>query len=73
MKRTNNRRRVYDYYQAHWQVKGYAPTLNEVATYCGVSSTSVHRHVVDLVEQGYLKFHPKHSHRGVCLTDRIHE
>jgi len=53
------------------EAKGYAPTLQEIGAQFGLSSAAtVHKHVSNLVEKGYLKREKRNASRDCAIVDK---
>jgi len=53
------------------EAKGYAPTLQEIGQQFGLSSAAtVHKHVSNLVEKGYLKREKRNASRDCTIVDQ---
>lgn len=59
----NTKKAIVDFIIIHNEEKGYSPTFREIADAVGLLSvSSVHKHISDLADQGYIKRQP-HSPR----------
>ena len=70
MQLTEKQQRALQFIQSEISDRGRPPTLREIGSHIGVSSTNGVRYVLDaLVRKGYLERSPMLS-RGIELTDR---
>ncbi len=68
---TPKQRAALEFIRCFFSEWGYAPTVAEIRDGLGVSSTStVHKHLKNLVEKGYLESLPKKS-RGLSVKPQI--
>jgi len=51
---------------------GFPPTMKELADILGISHSSAHDQVSQLVRKGYLKREPKKA-RGLAITDKAQD
>jgi repressor LexA len=59
---TKRQKQLIDYLNNYISEHGYAPTLAEVGQYFGLSSlATVHKHLHNLEEKGFIKRHHNHS------------
>ena len=53
---TKRQREILDFIRSFQRDRGYAPSLEEIASHFGLSAAStVHEHLVNLTEKGYLR------------------
>lgn len=61
--------RILDFMKSEIKTKGYPPTVREICTALGIKSTStVHKDIASLVNQGYLKKDPSKP-RALMVVD----
>ena len=64
---------IIDFIRSFWQDRGYPPTIRDIVSGCGISSTSVVDYNLDILErEGYLRRHREVS-RGIELLARSPE
>jgi len=62
--------KITDFIYRFWEDKGYPPTIRDIVTGCGISSTSVVDYNLNILEkQGYIRRHREVS-RGIELVSR---
>jgi len=62
--------RIIDFIQAFWTDRGYPPTVRDIVSGCGISSTSVVAYNLGVLDsRGYIRRHPEVS-RGIELLAR---
>ena len=62
--------RILEFMKREIKTKGYPPTVREICTALGIKSTStVHKDIASLVEQGYLRKDPSKP-RALMVVDR---
>jgi repressor LexA len=67
---SSRQQRVLDFIQAFWTDRGYPPTVRDIVSGCGISSTSVVSYNLGVLEsRGYIRRHPEVS-RGIELLTR---
>jgi predicted ArsR family transcriptional regulator len=66
--KNETRTRVYMTFYRHWKDFGYAPTYDEVGAIVGISNVAVYRHVVNLIDDGFLEFNPNAGWRAVRIV-----
>lgn len=61
--------RILAFIRDHTETVGYPPTVREIATHCGLTSTAtVHHHLAALTDKGYLRRTAGRS-RAVVVVD----
>ena len=66
---TERQLEVFDYICTYYQEHFYPPTFREIAKHCHMSLSIAHRHVIALVNKGYVDYIPRRS-RTVCIKRR---
>ena len=67
---SSKQQKIIDFAHKFWVDNGYPPTIREIASGCGISSTSVVDYNLNILEQaGYIRRHPEVS-RGIELLTR---
>jgi repressor LexA len=67
---SSRQQRILDFIQAFWTDRGYPPTVRDIVSGCGISSTSVVSYNLGVLEsRGYIRRHPEVS-RGIELLTR---
>lgn len=67
---SSKQQRIIDFIRSFWQDRGYPPTIRDIVTGCGISSTSVVDYNLDILErEGYIRRHHEVS-RGIELLAR---
>lgn len=67
---TNRQQLVLDFIQTYIKMKGFAPSMQDIATGLGLKSRSnIHRVIHDLRRQGHLRLNP-HKVRTVKIVDK---
>jgi repressor LexA len=70
---SSKQQRIIDFARSFWQDRGYPPTIRDIVTGCGISSTSVVDYNLDILErEGYIRRHREVS-RGIELLARSPE
>jgi len=70
---SSKQQRIIDFVRNFWQDRGYPPTIRDIVTGCGISSTSVVDYNLDILErEGYIRRHREVS-RGIELLARSSE
>jgi repressor LexA len=68
---TKRQKQLIDYLQNYITENGYAPTLSEVGQYFGLSSlATVHKHLHNLEQKGYIRRVHNHSRALEVTTER---
>jgi repressor LexA len=68
---TKRQKQLIDYLENYITENGYAPTLSEVGQYFGLSSlATVHKHLHNLEQKGYIKRVHNHSRALEVATER---
>ena len=69
---SSKQQRIIDFTRSFILKRGYPPTVRDIVSGCGISSTSVVAyHLEALRKGGYIRRHPEVS-RGIELLDRSH-
>jgi len=67
---SSKQQRIIDFIRSFLVDRGYPPTIRDILSGCGISSTSVVDYNLDILEKaGYIRRHPEVS-RGIELLDR---
>lgn len=67
---TNRQQLVLDFIQTYIKMKGFAPSMQDIATGLGLKSRSnIHRVIHDLRRQGHLRLNPNKV-RTVKVVDK---
>ncbi len=67
---SSKQQRIVDFIRSFLVDRGYPPTIRDILSGCGISSTSVVDYNLDRLEkEGYIRRHPEVS-RGIELLDR---
>ena len=67
---SSKQQRIIDFINSFLADKGYPPTIRDIVTGCGISSTSVVAYNLDILRrEGYIRRHPEVS-RGIELSTR---
>jgi len=67
---TSRQQLVLDFIQTYIKMKGFAPSMQDIATGLGLKSRSnIHRVIHDLRRQGHLRLNP-HKVRTVKIVDK---
>jgi len=67
---SSKQQRIIDFINSFLADKGYPPTIRDIVTGCGISSTSVVAYNLDILRrEGYIRRHPEVS-RGIELLAR---
>jgi repressor LexA len=67
---TERQRLVLEFIETYIKMKGFAPSMQDIATGLGMKSRSnIHRVIHDLRRQGHLRLNP-HKVRTVKLVDK---
>jgi repressor LexA len=67
---SSKQQRIIDFIRAFWTDRGYPPTVRDIVSGCGISSTSVVSYNLGVLEsRGYIRRHPEVS-RGIELLTR---
>jgi repressor LexA len=62
--------KIFDFIQQYWVNHSYPPTVREIVSGCGISSTSVVDYNLNiLAQEGYIRRHAEVS-RGIVLLER---
>ncbi len=62
---------ILTYITDYNELKGYAPTLQEIGDQFGLSSVAtVHKHISNLVDKGYLARQRRNASRDLAVVDR---
>jgi len=70
MKLSDKQRRILDFISSFLEDRGYPPTVRDIVSGCGISSTSVVDYHLNILErEGYLRRQPEIS-RGIELLGR---
>ena len=68
-KAKNREKAILDFMRAEVRMRGYAPTVREIGAAVGIKSTStVHKDIASLVQQGFIKKDPAKP-RALVLTE----
>jgi len=67
---TKRQQQVLDFLRDFLSVKGYAPSIREVATYLGCAPTTAARFLAALERGGHIGRAPRVA-RGVCLRTPV--
>ncbi len=71
---TRRQSQILDYIREYCDEFGYAPTLQEIGAQFGLSSVAtVHKHVSQLVEKGYLRRERRNASRDLEVVDESHD
>jgi len=71
---TRRQSQILDYIREYCDEFGYAPTLQEIGAQFGLSSVAtVHKHVSQLVDKGYLRRERRNASRDLEVVDDSHE
>lgn len=71
---TRRQSQILDYIREYCDEYGYAPTLQEIGAQFGLSSVAtVHKHVSQLVEKGYLRRERRNASRDLEVVDDSHD
>ena len=63
-------RKIIDFIYRFWEDRGYPPTIRDIASGCAISSTSVVKYNLDILEKnGYIRRHSEIA-RGIELITR---
>jgi len=67
---SSKQQHIIDFIRHFWVDWGYPPTIRDMVSGCGISSTSVVNYNLNILErEGYIRRHPEVS-RGIELLDR---
>ena len=67
---SSKQQHIIDFIRRFWVDKGYPPTIRDIVSGCGISSTSVVVYHLDILKkEGYIHRHPEVS-RGIELLGR---
>ncbi len=67
---SSKQRHIIDFARHFWSERGYPPTIRDIASGCGISSTSVVSYNLNILEkEGYIRRHREVS-RGIELLSR---
>lgn len=67
---SSRQKRIFEFIRYFITERGYPPTVRDIVTGCGISSTSVAAyHLTILKREGYIRRHPEVS-RGIELIDK---
>ena len=67
---SSKQQHIIDFIRHFWIDWGYPPTIRDMVSGCGISSTSVVNYNLNILErEGYIRRHPEVS-RGIELLDR---
>jgi len=67
---SDKQQRIIDFIGEFWADRSYPPTIRDIQSGCGISSTSVVNYNLNiLAREGYIRRHPEVS-RGIELLDR---
>ena len=70
---SSKQQHIIDFIRSFWQDRGYPPTIRDIVSSCGISSTSVVDYNLDILErEGYIRRHRDVS-RGIELLARSSE
>jgi len=71
---TRRQSQILDYIREYCDEFGYAPTLQEIGAQFGLSSVAtVHKHVSQLVDKGYLRRERRNASRDLEVVDDSHD
>ena len=67
---TERQKLVLEFIKTYWDMKGHAPSMQDIATGLNMKSRSnIHRIIHDLRKNGYLRLKPTHA-RTLKVMDR---
>jgi repressor LexA len=67
---TERQKLVLEFIKTYWDMKGHAPSMQDIATGLGMKSRSnIHRIIHDLRKNGYLRLKPTQA-RTLKVMDR---
>ena len=70
---SSKQQQIINFIQCFWEDKGYPPTIRDILSGCGISSTSVVNYNLNILErEGYIHRHREVS-RGIKLVTRSPE